>query len=89
MTLIEGISPVLRDNFKIFSDLPGFTADHGGVIPPDILVTALHPDLFIVNEVSKVIVFFELTCPCDSNITRSHTFKEEKYAPLIADLSHD
>ena len=89
MTLIEGIRPVLRDNFKIFSDLPGFTAEHGGVIPPHILVTALRPDLFIVNEVSKVIVFFELTCPWDNNIARSHTFKEEKYAPLIADLSRD
>ena len=89
VTLIEGIRPVLHDNFKIFSDLPGFTASHGGVIPPHILVTALRPDLFIVNEVSKVIVFFELTCPWDNNIARSHTFKEEKYAPLIADLSRD
>ena len=30
---------------------------------------------------------FELTCPWDSNIVRSHDFKSEKYAPLIADLS--
>ena len=30
---------------------------------------------------------FELTCPWDSNIESSHTYKEEKYAPLIADLS--
>ena len=30
---------------------------------------------------------FELTCPWDSNVARSHTFKEEKYAPLVADLA--
>ena len=30
---------------------------------------------------------FELTCPWDNNIDRSHSFKEDKYAPLVADLS--
>ena len=34
-------------------------------------------------------VVFELTCPWDSNIARSHNYKTEKYAPLIADLSHN
>ena len=34
-------------------------------------------------------VVFELTCPWDSNITRSHNFKSEKYAPLVADLSRN
>ena len=34
-----------------------------------------------------IIVFFELTCPWDDNILRSHEFKDRKYAPLIADLS--
>ena len=28
-----------------------------------------------------------MTCPWDNNIARSHNFKEEKYAPLVADLS--
>ena len=31
----------------------------------------------------------ELTCPWDANISRSHDFKQEKYAPLVADLSRD
>ena len=29
----------------------------------------------------------ELTCPWDSYIERSHTFKEEKFSTLVADLS--
>ena len=73
----------------MYSDLSGFRAPHGGVIPPDILVTNLKPDLFIVNLLTNVIVFFELTCPWDSNVQRSHDYKEEKYAPLVADLSRD
>ena len=89
LTLIELIQPVLQENFKIYSDLPGLTASHGGVIPPHILVTALRPDLCIVDEVQKVIIVFELTCPWDSNIARSHSYKEEKYAPLIADLERN
>ena len=34
-------------------------------------------------------MLLELTCPWDTNISRSHDFKEEKYAPLVADLSRD
>ena len=62
-------------------------APHGGTIPPDILVTTLRPDIFLVNESSSTIIMVELTCPYDSNIVTSHTFKSEKYAPLVADLS--
>ena len=36
---------------------------------------------------SQEVIVFELTCPWDSNIARSHAFKSDKYSPLIADLS--
>ena len=72
---------------KHLADVPGFQAPHGGTIPPHILVTALRPDIVIFSETSQEIVLFELTCPWDSNIVRSHDFKSEKYAPLVADLS--
>ena len=57
--------------------------------PPHILVTNLRPDIVIVNEARREIIVFELTCPWDGNIERSHAYKEEKYAPLIADLSRN
>ena len=28
-----------------------------------------------------------MTCPWDNNIDRSHSYKEDKYSPLVADLS--
>ena len=71
----------------LFSDMPGYQAPHGGTVPPHILVTASKPDLCIVSELSQEVVVFELTCPWDANINRSHTYKTEKYAPLVADLS--
>ena len=52
-----------------------------------ILATALKPDIFILNETLQEVVIFELTCPWDSNINRSHAYKSEKYSPLVADLS--
>ena len=85
--IIALIRPHLATGMQLFSDLPGFLAPGGGSIPPNVLTTNLRPDLFIVNETSREAIVFELTCPWDSNIARSHTFKEEKYAPLVGDLS--
>ena len=65
----------------------GFFAPGGGSIPPDVIVTNLKPDIVIVNETAGEVVIFELTCPWDANIDRSHNFKEERYAHLVADLS--
>ena len=85
--IIALIRPQLVNGSRLFSDLPGLHAPGGGTIPPHVLVTNLRPDIFIVNETSREVILFELTCPWDANIDRSHAFKEDKYAPLIADLS--
>ena len=77
MSIIDLVNPRLFGGMSLFSDLPGFQAPHGGTIPPHILTTSFKPDF----------VIFELTCPWDSNIDRSHDFKEQKYSPLVADLS--
>ena len=69
--------------------MPGLQAPHGGSIPPHVLVTNLRPDIFIMDEPKRELIVFELTCPWDSNISSSHTYKEDKYAPLVADLSRE
>ena len=86
-SIIKIVRPRLLHDFVLFSDMPGFQAPNGGTVPPHILVTTLRPDIFIVNEASRIAIISELTCPWDKNIDRSHSFKEEKYAPLSADLS--
>ena len=86
-SIINLIRPHLKDGMVLFSDMPGFQAPHGGTVPPHILVTSLKPDIFIFSERSQEVFVFELTCPWDRNISRSHTYKSEKYAPLMADLS--
>ena len=85
--IIALIRPKPVNGSHLYSDLPGFLAPGGGSVPPNVLVTNLRPDIFIVNETSREVILFELTCPWDANIDRSHTFKENKYAALVADLS--
>ena len=82
------LNPKLAEGARLFSDLPGFLAPGGGSVPPHVIVTNLRPDIVIINESLREVVIFELTCPWDSNIDRSHAYKEDKYAPLVADISH-
>ena len=88
-SIIDVIRADLIDGFSLYSDLEGHRAPHGGVVPPDVLVTPLKPDLFLVNESAREIVLLELTCPWDGNITRSHDYKQDRYAALVADLSRN
>ena len=84
---INLIRPFLKEGMILYADMPGYQAPHGGTVPPHILVTVLKPDIIVFNELSAEVIVFELTCPWDANIARGHSYKSEKYAPLIADLS--
>ena len=88
-TIIHVLRSSLIPDSVFYSDVLGHQAPHGGTIPPHILVTSLRPDIVVIKEDVREIIIFELTCPWDSNIERSHTYKEEKYAPLVADLSQN
>ena len=88
-SIVSFVGGNLRPGFTLFSDLAGFQSPAGGVIPPHVLVTPLRPDVFLVNEDSREVVLLELTCPWERNIDRSHEFKENKYAPIIADMSRE
>jgi hypothetical protein len=86
-TMIDFMKPSLRPNLKLFSDLFGHTAGNGNVFPPRIIVTAQKPDLVLIDENAKEIFIMELTCPWDLNVEKSHIYKEQRYASLVADLS--
>ena len=89
MSIIDIVRPKIRDGFLLFSDRPGYQAPHGGTIPPHILTTSFRPDLVLVNETAREVTILELTSPWDTNIERSHAYKEEKYAPLVADIARN
>ena len=88
-TIFNFVRDGLRPGMEIFVDLDSFDSGTGGTIPPDILVTAQRPDLFLVDRVSKKVIVFELTVPWDGNVDTSHDFKQRKYTPLVNDLSRN
>ena len=90
-SLIQYTLGLLRPTLQWFSRVfwVFLQAAHGGTIPPHVLVTTYKPDIFLLNESMSSVIIFELTCPWDRNIDRSHEFKEEKYATLVTDLSQN
>ena len=74
-------------NFRVFSDFPGQEAIGGGTIPPEICVTALKPDIVIVDTIKKELNIFELTCPLERNIDERHLFQQNKYAHFCSDIT--
>jgi hypothetical protein len=81
--------PKLGNGFELFLDLVGHTAGGGLVFPPHVIVTDQRPDLVLINEITKKIVIFELTCPWNYNIVKAQDYKVGKYASLVSDLSHE
>ena len=73
--------------FKCFVDIEDHNTPTGGTIPMDICVTALRPDIVIINEQKKTLDIFELTCPLEPNIKQRHSEKENKYAHFHTDIS--
>ena len=73
--------------YTVYSDLPGHTAPGGGSIPPELCVTALKPDIVILDKHKKTIHLFELTCPGEKHIETRHKEKSNKYAHFITDIT--
>ena len=72
---------------EIYVDLPTHLVGIS-TIPTDIMITALRPDLVIVDRPKKNIVLFELSVPFEINIIDTHSRKVERYEKLISDLEN-
>jgi hypothetical protein len=55
------------------------------IVPPFIIDTPLRPDLIIWSRRTKTVIFGELTCPWEENITKANQRKNLRYSEL-ADL---
>ena len=85
--IVNYIVNSLDPKFRVFSDLPGHTAPGGGSIPPELYVTALKPDIVILDDHTKKIHIFELTCPGEKYIETRHIKKSNKYAHFHTDIT--
>ena len=75
-----------RQRYTCYIDIPGFQTPAGGTLPADIIVTALRPDIVLVDNKKKNIAILELTCPGEQRIDAAHKLKQDKYDHFLSDI---
>jgi hypothetical protein len=73
------------EGFEVIFDL----ASDQYVFPPSIIVTALRPDILLINQDHKVIILVEITAGSEENMVNAHEMKEEKYLGLCHELNEN
>ena len=72
--------------FTLYIDLDENRQSRKSTIPPNAVVTTLIPDIVLIDEKTKSLEIFELTCPAETRIDIAHLLKVEKYAHLVNDI---
>ena len=86
---LVGILDSARD-WLLDGDLPELhSIDNPYAIPAHVHQSTTKPDLFIISEHSKIIIFIELTCPDDINMEKWRTKKRERYVSLLHSSTPD
>ena len=60
---------------------------NGGTIPSALCVTALKPDIVIIDEHTKTLHIYELTVPLTMNSDQRNKEKTLKYTPFVTDIT--
>ena len=76
-----------KEKFSVFSDIPDFQSENGGTIPSYLTITADRPDIVLIDKEKNTAKICELTVPFETNIQARHTYKSDKYAYLINDIT--
>ena len=87
-SILKYISDSLDDSkFDCYVDIPGKQNPNGGTVATDLLITALRPDITILDKKNNTFSIFELTVPLEPNIGKQHTYKSNKYAHFLTDIT--
>ena len=76
-----------ESKYSFYVDIPGKQHSNGGTMPTELLITALRPDITILDKKNKTFAIFELTCPLEPNLKKRHTEKSNKYAHFLTDIT--
>ena len=75
-------------DWQLCFDLPEYTGKgYPFVMPQNIVISPLKPDLLIISNSLKYVIFCELTCPNEENLIKWQTKKYDKYSSLIRSLN--
>ena len=88
-SVLTYISQVLdKSRFEAYVDIPGHKTANNGTIPAHVGIVSLdRPDIVVLDNNSKKIFYFELTCPNEKNESDAHLRKQNKYAYLLTDTT--
>ena len=88
-TILDIIKKTNTDkNVEVYGDLDGFNVG-GGTIPPNILTTALKPDIVIINKQKKTVWLHELSIAFEDNFKKCDEYKRNKYEILKCDIEEN
>ena len=65
-------------DWQLLVDFDGFPI----VFPPNICATGKRPDIVIWSNTAKIVLWAELTCPSEDNISDAQQRKAERYSDL-------
>ena len=73
--------------FTVNADIKGYQASTGGSLEPELAVTLEKPDIVIRDMKKNSVEICELTAGHESNISKNHKFKVDKYAWMLTDIT--
>ena len=83
----SGILQKARD-WKLDCDLPEWhNRDSRYVLPHKAVISGSKPDIFLISDCRKLIIFLELTCPLEENMDHWRSEKTNRYCALSSNLN--
>ena len=86
--LAQGVKQNLEKDHKIFANLPGWLASESplATLPADLSSSSDRPDIVVTTATEVSILELTVCANVASNFASAKRRKEDRYAPLIADL---
>src|ERR1700745_1775025 len=78
------------NDWKCDVDLPEFRSPGSSyVFPHDVCLTTTKIDGYILSRSARICIGLELTCPMEENLSKQHSFKQEKYEEVALEAAHN
>jgi hypothetical protein len=85
--IVNYIVKNMDQKHTVHSDMDGKMTPNGGTIPAALTVTALKPDITVLNAEKSSFEIMELSVPFEDCITSRHTYKANHYAHFCTDIT--
>ena len=85
--IVKFIVKNIDQKYTVHSDVDGHMTPNGGTLPAALTVTALKPDITVLDVEKNIFEILELSVPFEDCITSRHKHKADKYAHFYTDIT--